>query len=390
MKKKLIIVILTISFAISGHAQDLKGTVFFDDFESYNAGEQLVVQNPTDWTTWTNSPGSDEDPFIIDTLAYSGTQSVIIVDSNDLVKPIDNYTEGRFGISFKMYIPEGFLGYFNTLQLFDGINSLWGMQVFFEEDGNGRCVGQTTIYFNYSYNTWFNNDIIVDLDNDWAKYFFNNLLIHEWTWSQGGSFSGINQLGGSNFYSWDDNGTGIPKYFIDDYQIEELESPCFDPPQNISYSYISPNEILLEWDPPNCPNLLGYNIYIDGVLVAFITGTSYLIELGPGTYEICVTAVYETGESDCAYITIIITGIKENIINQIQIYPNPASDLININSDIKLKSIRLYNFTGQIIESKKKLNCKSYQLITLHFTRGVYLFRIETQEGIINKRIIIK
>ena len=390
MKKKLIIVILTISFAISGHTQDLKGTVFIDDFESYNAGEQLVVQNPTDWSTWTNSPGSYEDPFIIDTLAYSGTQSVIIIDSNDLVKPIDNYTEGRFGISFKMYIPEGFLGYFNTLQLFDGVNSLWGMQVFFNSENTAYINhGESNIYFSYDNNTWLYNELIVDLDNDWAEYYLNSILIEDFVWSEVG-WSGINQLGGSNFYSWDGNGTGIPKYYIDDYKIEELESPCFDPSQNISYSYISPNEILLEWDPPNCPNLLGYNIYIDGVLVAFITGTSYLIELGPGTYEICITAVYETGESDCAYITIIITGIKENIINQIQIYPNPASDLININSDIELKSIRLYNFTGQIIESKEELNCKSYQLITLHFTRGVYLFRIETQEGIINKRIIIK
>ena len=36
-----------------------------------------------------------------------------------------------------MYVPDGYLGYFNTLQLFNGTNSEWGMQVFFNDNGTG-------------------------------------------------------------------------------------------------------------------------------------------------------------------------------------------------------------------------------------------------------------
>jgi len=311
MKKKIIIVILTISFAISGHAQDLKDTVFIDDFESYNAGEQLVVQNPTDWTTWTNSPGSDEDPFIIDTLAYSGTQSVIIVDSNDLVKPIANYTEGKYKISFYMYIPGNCLGYFNTLQLFNGLYSEWGMQVFFNSENTAYINhGESNIYFSYDNNTWLYNELIIDLDNDWAEYFLNSILIEDFVWSEVG-WSGINQLGGSNFYAWDNNGTGISKYYIDDYQIEELEPFQLLPPENLTLE-IWGNDIILNWDNPFQTYWLHYD------------GENYGNGIGPGPVYIAARFLPEdiqalngmfltkikffARNSDCSYSLRVWTG----------------------------------------------------------------------------------
>lgn len=269
----LLIIFIIVQF-LPGFSQDSKGLIYFDNFESYIANSQLACQNPENWTTWNNLPCTYEDPYIIDTLAFSGSNSVVLVDSNDLVKPIDNYTEGRYRISFKMYIPEGFYGYFNTLQLFDGLNSKYGMQVFFEENGNGQFVGQLSTYFNYSYNTWFNNDIIIDLDNDWAKYFFNNLLIDEWTWSMGGSFSGINQLGGSNFYSWDDNGTGISKYYIDDYQIEELEPYQLMPPENLTLE-TSGNDIILIWDSPFTTTWIQWDLGINGSGIGAMSGGTF-------------------------------------------------------------------------------------------------------------------
>jgi hypothetical protein len=70
------------------------GTDFFDDFEAYTAGVQLVVQNPVDWATWSGPSGTGEDPFVSSAQAYSGTKSVVIVQNNDLVKPLGSQTTG--------------------------------------------------------------------------------------------------------------------------------------------------------------------------------------------------------------------------------------------------------------------------------------------------------
>lgn len=229
-------------------SQESKELIFIDNFENYTVNEQLVCQNPEDWTTWDNLPCTFQDPYITDSLAYSGIHSIIIVDSNDLVKPIDNYTEGRYRISFKMRVPEGYYGYFNTLQVFDGMNSHDGMQVFFME-GNAFIKCPTATDFNYTQNSWFDNKIIVDLDNDHAKYFYNNQLIDEWQWSHGGSFSGINQLGGSEFYPWTNNSQGVARFYIDDYQIEELEPLQLLPPENLTLD-LSGIDIILNWESP--------------------------------------------------------------------------------------------------------------------------------------------
>ncbi|RQW79791.1 MAG: hypothetical protein EHM79_20455, partial [Geobacter sp.] len=52
--------LLIISDVISGQVFE-----FLDDFESYVPDQQLVCQNPTDWTTWSNLPCDPvEDPII--------------------------------------------------------------------------------------------------------------------------------------------------------------------------------------------------------------------------------------------------------------------------------------------------------------------------------------
>jgi hypothetical protein len=221
---------------------------FYDDFENYTAGQQLACQNPDDWTTWENLPCSNQDPYITQEISYSGQNSIIIQDSNNLVKPTGNITEGRFRISFKLYIPNGFHGYFNTLQNFGSPgNSEYGMQVFFQDNSGAYLNAVTNTNFTYTSNVWFNNDIIVDLDHDHAQYYYENVLIDEWEWSSGGSKNGVNKFGGSNFYAFANN--GIPKYFIDDYKIEQLAPLVLEAPENLQVNPLN-EDLILTWSNP--------------------------------------------------------------------------------------------------------------------------------------------
>jgi hypothetical protein len=162
---------------------------FFDDFEDYTAGTQLVAQNSTDWTTWSNSPGSAEDPFVSNAQAYSGSNSVNITGTNDLVYPIPDLTEGEYTISFYLYVPTGADAYFNTLQDFAGASSQWGMQVYFGEGGAGAgsvdAGAAAAATFTFSYDTWIYNEVVVDLNSDFAAYFIDGTPIVSWVWSTG-------------------------------------------------------------------------------------------------------------------------------------------------------------------------------------------------------------
>jgi len=164
MKK--VLVTLSLILVISSF---ISSQIIIDDFESYNVGEQLVLQNPEDWTTWNNSPGSEEDPYI----QYLNNNNVVnIIDSNDLVYEIPNYTAGEYVILFDLYVPDSSDGYFNTLQEFSPTPS-WGMQVYFGHtnygEGNIDGGGALAQVFTFDYDTWMTVKVTVNLNTDWAE-----------------------------------------------------------------------------------------------------------------------------------------------------------------------------------------------------------------------------
>jgi hypothetical protein len=140
--------------------------------------------------------------------------------------------------------------------------------------------------------------------------------------------------------------------------------------------------------------LTGYNVYRDGAMIDYTTETSYDdVVFATGVYQYYVTAVYENpnGESDPTNtITVdVITGIEDIIFSSTSIFPNPASGIVNIKSDYTINTIKVYNYSGQVI-SNELVDTKFYQFNTSKFNPGLYLFQIETNEGTITKRIIIE
>ncbi len=90
------------------------------------------------------------------------------------------------------------------------------------------------------------------------------------------------------------------------------------------------------------------------------------------------------------YIDFYSMGIKENDLqnNNINIYPNPSKNFINIESSDKIENIKLYNFTGQIVFDKI-INNNSIQINTSVYKSGIYFIKIKTKNNLINKKITI-
>ncbi|MEJ2536372.1 MAG: T9SS type A sorting domain-containing protein, partial [Calditrichia bacterium] len=217
------------TFNDADHSQmvELVEPGFFDDFDSYTAGVQLVSQNPIDWTTWSGLPGSGEDPFVSDAHAYSGSNSVVIAQNNDLVKVFaaDPFTSGMWKLSWQMYIPTGGAGYFNTLADFAGGSSEFAMQVYFDAGGTGRldAGGASAATFNYAYDAWQPVAVIVDLDNDLAEFWLDGTMIYSWQWTLGtfGTTTIPLQMDANDFFG----ATAVDEMYIDDYDISEYVPP---------------------------------------------------------------------------------------------------------------------------------------------------------------------
>jgi hypothetical protein len=195
-------------------------SLFNDNFDSYTVSQQLSCQNPTDWKTWTNNPcNATEDAYISNSYSFSGSKSLFIVQSNDIVREIGTpLTSGQAEINFRVYIPSGKSGYFNTLANFDPPNYSWAMQAFFNTPGTGTldAGGANAATFNYPQDQWFLVRVVADLQTDLGYFYINGSLIHTWQWTLG-TFGGTiaKQIDATNFY-----GNAVTdEMYVDDYNI---------------------------------------------------------------------------------------------------------------------------------------------------------------------------
>ena len=72
-----------------------------------------------------------------------------------------------------------------------------------------------------------------------------------------------------------------------------------------------------------------------------------------------------------------ILGISENEISDYQIYPNPTSGKLNIESKLPISQISVFNLLGQRIETTRDNN----QIDLSKADAGVYLLKIEDENG---------
>ena len=68
---------------------------------------------------------------------------------------------------------------------------------------------------------------------------------------------------------------------------------------------------------------------------------------------------------------------------QVNIFPNPSSDFINITSDEEIRSIKIYDIKGSLIKSDK-----TSKVDVSAFPKGNYIISIETKSGIETKKFI--
>ena len=82
------------------------------------------------------------------------------------------------------------------------------------------------------------------------------------------------------------------------------------------------------------------------------------------------------------------SGINESDIFDLEIYPNPASDLINVNANLKINEIKIYNTLGELLVYNNVQN-KNFSIEINELKPGIYFLELLNENGIAETKSIM-
>ena len=76
-------------------------------------------------------------------------------------------------------------------------------------------------------------------------------------------------------------------------------------------------------------------------------------------------------------------------IMQFSSSPNPANEIINVESQHVMHKVCLLDYSGRMLQCKEGLNEKNATMDVSGYEPGVYLLRIDTEQGRAVRKVII-
>lgn len=137
--------------------------------------------------------------------------------------------------------------------------------------------------------------------------------------------------------------------------------------------------VVLTWNAAE--NAVSYDIYRNGERIATETNTSSIDLQGHegDTYYI-ITNCANGGTSDASETaTAIVTGISE-VETSIDIFPNPANDILNITSSEIISEIEIVNTLGQVVY-RREVNSNNAVCDVNELANGIYVAKVRLSKG---------
>jgi len=95
------------------------------------------------------------------------------------------------------------------------------------------------------------------------------------------------------------------------------------------------------------------------------------------------------GEYSVVNVTKGTIGTEKTALTEVSIYPNPATDVLNIVSNNTINRIRVLNSVGQIMFDNES-NISILNINTSNYQSGIYFIQLETNNEMITEKITIK
>lgn len=82
-------------------------------------------------------------------------------------------------------------------------------------------------------------------------------------------------------------------------------------------------------------------------------------------------------------------GINDINAGNITIFPNPATDFVNVTSSVKINSVEILNFTGQPVYSDNTINADAASVDVHGLSSGIYFVKVCTLAGTKTTKITV-
>lgn len=203
------------------------------------------------------------------------------------------------------------------------------------------------------------------------------------------------------------NSLNIEKWAIDNINLYPV---CKGP---TACSHTQNGKVVhLSWQKPDCDSVqevVGYNIYrsqwtpdlFSKLNASPVITLEYFDNLPPNDtcsiYYYFITAIHYDllsntflCEAPCDTMLVNLSaGIEALSNNGIRVFPNPATDLLTVQSSTDLESAELINITGQIVFEVTTGMKKEFSIPLSAIPSGIYIIRIINRTGTILKKITV-
>ncbi len=168
----------------------------------------------------------------------------------------------------------------------------------------------------------------------------------------------------------------------------------------------------IEKSASDSSTLIGYNVYrtadtgippYSKLNASPVTATTYVDTYPnttePGkTFKYYVTVQFNNSKdgawlcessSDTITVSFPAVGVNELTNGQVMIYPNPASELVNVKSDYTINGIDVINFVGQTVWTNSNVASKTAKINVTSLRSGVYFVKVSTDQGVRTVKITV-
>ena len=128
---------------------------------------------------------------------------------------------------------------------------------------------------------------------------------------------------------------------------------------------------------------------VDGVLQSLDSTMTYTFQ-NDSTYQVCLGVYFNNCYKDTCYFIGFgsSVSVEETAVSEITIYPNPATEILAIRSDlVDIETLKISDLSGRTVYAER-LNGVAYKEVIIEgFPKGVYTVRINDR---IFRRVIFQ
>jgi hypothetical protein len=389
---------------------------FYDNFDSYTAGQKLAAQSGGAWTTWSGATGGGEDAMVSNAFSSTSPNSALITSNVDLVRLHGDLTSGKWYTGFQMYIPTGKAGYFNMLSDFTyNTGGYWAFECYFDAGGGGRLVTENTgtavtTPFSWAQNTWQWVELVIDLDADQAKFYIGGsltgTLVRTWPWTSGSSSgTGPKVIDAHDFFG----ATANDQMYFDNFFIGATSNV---PVELTSFgaNLNDAGHVVLNWATATETNNQMFEIERSAAngeffLIGHVKGKGTTTEaqnysyvdasVTPGKYYYRLRQVDYSGAYEYSN-AIEIDVVAPAVFSLGQNYPNPFNPSTQIDFSVaepSMVKLAVYNLLGQEVQVLRNefMQAGSYQASfnASDLPSGMYIYKLETANFTQSRKLML-